>query len=389
MQADRSLRRAANKTIKWRPSYDTARNLICTAFAVDFGRVLVSQDTPAIVRPKKPKKSPRVRLLESRQRQRIAVYMQRKASSKIPGARTTRFNTGHKSLPAHASCPTIIICEYSSVGVGEIITAAPLLGLDVSGSDPTELIPRAIEDILYHLIEGIWRLWDTQIMLLHEPHAELEDYIWSQPADSSRVREVWSMSQRLHTMLKHINRHATLLEAVQEDFRAFAERIEEQDWLEPVLDEFKQLSDTVHVDYVQPLERMIDLMYKSVTIRDSRQSLELKASLWRLSWITFVFLPLTFLSGFFGMNVDIFRFYPSIKWYFVSAVPLLTVVVAFWFSFRRFAPGSKKADYSTAELEDLGAMLREEHFYDTYHRKQEGPVRQSLMWLSGKTVVQS
>jgi Mg2+ and Co2+ transporter CorA len=42
-------------------------------------------------------------------------------------------------------------------------------------------------------------------------------------------------------------------------------------------------------------------MYKSISIRDSRQSLELNASLWRLSWITFIFLPLTFLVGFFGM----------------------------------------------------------------------------------------
>ena len=386
MQADRSSRRAAHKAIKWRPAYDTARKLICSAFAVDFGRVLVSQDAPAIVRPKKTKKTSRARLLESRQRQRIAVYMQRKASSKTPGARTTRFNTGHKSLPEHATCPTIIISEYSSVGVGEIISAAPLLGLDVSGSDTSEVVARAVEDILYHLIERIWRLWDTQIMLLHEPHAELEDYIWSKPADSSRAREVWSMSQRLHTMLKHINRHATLIGGFQEDFRAFAERSEEQSWLEPVLDEFKQLSDTIHVDYVQPLEHMIDLMYKSVTIRDSRQSLELNASLWRLSWITFVFLPLTFLCGFFGMNVDIFHHDPSIKWYFASAVPLLIIVVAFWFSFRKYAPGSKKADYSNAELVDLGAMLREEHFYDTYHRSQHGPVRRSLMWLSGKTV---
>lgn len=47
-------------------------------------------------------------------------------------------------------------------------------------------------------------------------------------------------------------------------------------------------------------------MYKSVSIRDARKSVELNTSLWRLSWITFILLPLTFLVGAFGMNVDTF-----------------------------------------------------------------------------------
>ena len=68
-------------------------------------------------------------------------------------------------------------------------------------------------------------------------------------------------------------------------------------------------------------------MYKSVQIRDSRQSLDLSASLWRLSWITFVFLPLNSVASVFGMNVDAFRHYPSIKWYFVVAVPLVSSIL--------------------------------------------------------------
>jgi hypothetical protein len=71
-------------------------------------------------------------------------------------------------------------------------------------------------------------------------------------------------------------------------------------------------------------------MYKSVGIRDSRHSLQLGTSMWRLSWITFIFLPLTFLSGFFGMNVSTFQNsagFPSIFWYFVFAVPLIILVI--------------------------------------------------------------
>ena len=68
-------------------------------------------------------------------------------------------------------------------------------------------------------------------------------------------------------------------------------------------------------------------MYKSISIRDARHSLELNTSMWRLSWITFIFLPLTFLAGFFGMNVDAFANAPSLKWYFRSILlPLLVLI---------------------------------------------------------------
>lgn len=56
-------------------------------------------------------------------------------------------------------------------------------------------------------------------------------------------------------------------------------------------------------------------MYKSISIRDARQSLQLNTSLWRISWLTFIFLPLTFLASFFGMNVSELHNNPSMKWY--------------------------------------------------------------------------
>jgi len=53
--------------------------------------------------------------------------------------------------------------------------------------------------------------------------------------------------------------------------------------------------------------------------------------MWRLSWITFIFLPLTFIVGFFGMNVDIFANNPNIKWYFASAVPMMVLMLLIWY----------------------------------------------------------
>lgn len=55
-------------------------------------------------------------------------------------------------------------------------------------------------------------------------------------------------------------------------------------------------------DVVKRTEGMLDLMYKAVGLRDTQASLQLGQSMARLSWITFIFLPLTFSVGFFGMS---------------------------------------------------------------------------------------
>ncbi|KIW65039.1 hypothetical protein PV04_07326 [Phialophora macrospora] len=356
MQDDRDLRRASHKAIRWRPAFDLARGVICAAFGLDFGSLVVAPEKPR-AQSQNPGHSRNHGGNASLYRQRIAVYMQRAFSAALPGPRVTRFNSGSRQLHAMAKRDTVIICEYSSGEAGEIVSGNFLLGLNPEPAavttvcSPPTSIP-TLQAVLSHVFDGLYQLWRDQIALIHEPHALLEDHIYAHPSDSSRARDVWAMSQRLHNMLKLVNRHSKVIEDVQDDFAVFSEGAHDSDeangaaagrikWLTPVLDDFEVLADNIVTDYLQPLEHMIDLMYKSVTIKDSRQSLELNASLWRLSWITFVFLPLTFLVGAFGMNVDAFEHYPSLKWYFVAAVPLMLMVIFFWFAMRRFAPGHR------------------------------------------------
>jgi len=74
-------------------------------------------------------------------------------------------------------------------------------------------------------------------------------------------------------------------------------------------------------------------MYRSVAFRDSRTSIQLGSSMWRLSWITFIFLPATFIVGFFGMNVETFAggAPPDIKWFFIVLFPFFAVVIIEWY----------------------------------------------------------
>jgi hypothetical protein len=76
-------------------------------------------------------------------------------------------------------------------------------------------------------------------------------------------------------------------------------------------------------------------------------------SMWRLSWITFVFLPLTFITGFFGMNVDTFNDHPSISWYFISGTPLMILVFISWFVLKNDIERSRQTPYSQGIYEQL------------------------------------
>jgi hypothetical protein len=83
--------------------------------------------------------------------------------------------------------------------------------------------------------------------------------------------------------------------------------------------------------------------------------------MWRLSWITFIFLPLTFVCGFFGMNVATFENNPSIKWFFASALPLLVVMMMSWY-FTKHAIASQRQDpLRRGVYESLYHSLSTEH----------------------------
>ncbi|KPI34896.1 uncharacterized protein AB675_2247 [Cyphellophora attinorum] len=301
MRADASSRRAAGKAMKWRPSYDDTRKMICSAFALDFGKVLVPNSSNSWSRNKEADAD----LAESTHPQRVAVYMQRKAAT----VTTSNAEAGGLRVMPSGTTGASHPYAFRSVGIDK------LRGLEISNSDPSAAICEAMQFIILHVTSGVYRLWNQQLHLLDEPHSELEDHIFSQPSDPSRAREVWRMSQRLHDMSKLLERHKSIIEFVQDDFLPFAElpyvedEAKEAKWLDRIIEEFQDLSATIRADYVDTMERMIDLI------------------------------------GFFGMNVDTFQpVAPSMKWYFIAAAPLLVSVVAFWFSVRTFAPASKRAD---------------------------------------------
>lgn len=106
---------------------------------------------------------------------------------------------------------------------------------------------------------------------------------------------MWLKVERL------VSIHVAVVKEMQTNLREFLSEPEVEDnWLDASPADMEKIRDLIQEDLVKPTANLADLMYKSVEIRDSRHSLQLNTSMWRLSWITFIFLPLTFISSFFG-----------------------------------------------------------------------------------------
>ena len=187
--------------------------------------------------------------------------------------------------------------------------------------------PNIIGSIMEKTLDTLLESWATFIAAKSKAVRELQELIIQQPASADFEMLLWHLSQEVTRALSHLEGHRYLFPVIERKFS-------KEDYLRSD-DEFDMMKDIIGSQLKRPIEDMIDLMYKSISIRDARRSLQLNTSLWRLSWITFIFLPLTWLCGFFGMNVATFKSNPSIVWYFIAAVPLMCVVFLAWLTTKR------------------------------------------------------
>ena len=214
------------------------------------------------------------------------------------------------------------------------------------------------------IIQDVWTAlstsWEKFLEVADHHIAILEDKIFEQPADESRADEIWLNSNSWLKIERLVLSHSNVVQQLNMNLRELVESAAENPWLDATTQAFESLTARIQENLVKPTDSLSDLMYKSVGIRDTRHSLELSYSMWRLSWITFVFLPLTFTVGFFGMNVDIFAESPSLKWYFVSAAPMMVLVLITYWIFKHQFARSRQTPYSRGIYEhffhDLAAQ---------------------------------
>ncbi|KAJ5817114.1 ankyrin-2 [Penicillium robsamsonii] len=79
---------------------------------------------------------------------------------------------------------------------------------------------------------------------------------------------------------------------------------------------------------------LIQLEFNLTSISEAQKSASTNKSMKRLSWITFVFLPLMFIASLFGMNVDILASNPPWWFYILFAVSTTLLTLAVWLIFK-------------------------------------------------------
>ena len=220
--------------------------------------------------------------------------------------------------------------------------------------DDQRLALECMDLILEDILKGLGVTWEKFLGITETHIAILEDKIYENPADESRAPELWYNSAAWLKIERLCFLHLECVKELVTHLDDLPHKAEyARTWLDGVSEQFNKLTALVQEDLVKPTANLSDLMYKSVEIRDSRQSLGLGTSMWRLSWITFIFLPLTFIVGFFGMNVDTFSMDPSIKYYFAAAVPLMVLVLILWYVLKHALASRHQTPYQRGVYEHL------------------------------------
>ncbi|PVI00505.1 hypothetical protein DM02DRAFT_391316 [Periconia macrospinosa] len=226
-----------------------------------------------------------------------------------------------------------------------------------------KLTVECMDFILRDIFKAVAFAWERYINVCETHIGILEDKIYENPADESRAPELWTNSSLWLKVERLMYLHSDIAKEMRNHLKDLASSTlpEYTKWLEQSADEVDKLITQFQEGVLKPTDHLSDLMYKSVGIRDARHSLQLDLSMWRLSWITFIFLPLTFMCGFFGMNVDTFEDNPSIKWFFISTAPLFVAMILGWFFIKHALAAQRQDPLRRGVYESLYHSLATEH----------------------------
>lgn len=81
-------------------------------------------------------------------------------------------------------------------------------------------------------------------------------------------------------------------------------------------------------EYQERIDRLTNVVMASIGIKDSERAMSDNRNLGRLSWLATLFLPFSLVATTFCMQLDVSSITTeTVKWYFITAVPLAAVVI--------------------------------------------------------------
>ncbi|KAL0631724.1 hypothetical protein Q9L58_009399, partial [Maublancomyces gigas] len=94
---------------------------------------------------------------------------------------------------------------------------------------------------------------------------------------------------------------------------------------------FSMIEKKIKKELVEETSELISRTHSIISIDEAYRSRDQNESIKRLSWITFIFLPLLFVASLFGMNVDLVQNNPSWIYYIYISIPMfLLLLLSVW-----------------------------------------------------------
>lgn len=111
------------------------------------------------------------------------------------------------------------------------------------------------------IFDAIARKWSYYILYMHSYVTDLEEHVYSQPADDKYSPTLWGISKRLLRAERLLKFHILLLENVQNELADITgPKTMEPEWLRQNLKEYMRLSSEIEESLKKPITQMIDLV---------------------------------------------------------------------------------------------------------------------------------
>ncbi|OCK80991.1 hypothetical protein K432DRAFT_442708 [Lepidopterella palustris CBS 459.81] len=347
----------------WRSQQDPWRGVSLTAFSLDY----VHYDDPNPItndydEPEKDGDDDEFDnafyqpIVQDTTLSRLSVYIQHRdgPGSEVeppPGSNAAERAAFEQKLPDLESLDNgnaIVIFDTTATGFPEDFLIPPQQEVESRWLRlPFYLDPEQTEDspddirivstytsvILGDVFNALSSSWQTYIDICSNYMGQLEDSVHRSPSDDSYAPELWINHAFWAKLEKLVFIHHDVIKETRSQLHELIDHFDD-DILMASQSDFDLIANVLQDELVKPTAGLSSVMYQAVAFRDSRLSLDLNTSLWRLSWITFIFLPLTFLAGVFGMNVTPFDNRLSLGIYPITAVPLMVTVLLLWLSIK-------------------------------------------------------
>lgn len=209
----------------------------------------------------------------------------------------------------------------------------------------------------FRLLLGRWAefIKQSKVVIHADNYTVLDCHGSNAELISSLLRTAQVFSAASDMITSHI-RSAAAVEKTFCESKVLLDEVEEWETQESLksgtlLSSFSEirtlLQSTMHdVEFLSSeIQRLIILEFNLVSIHEAHQSVSKTTSLQRLSWITFICLPLLVVSSLFGMNVDLLskeRDNPRWWWYPVICSIVTAIIWIGWAAFKAWDRHSAK-----------------------------------------------